>query len=133
MINSIITEHLADVHDREGVSLWDINIVHYSAAITLLEHEGKLHEKRNIRKRDKPGWQIQLEQRIDSTRRRLAFVNLILRCKKEGRYTQHQRNTERKLRKWYGRTTKENLEKTETTLKQVKNLRTRKWLMKEKL
>ena len=87
------------MHDREGVSLWDINIVHYSAAITLLEQEGKLHEAKNIRKRDKPGQQIQLEQRIDSTRRRLAFADLILRCKKEGRYTQHQRNIERRPRK----------------------------------
>ena len=67
---------------------------------------------------EKPGWQINLEQRIESTRRRLSFIDLILKCKQQGKYTSHQRKIESKLKKWYRKTTKENLTRVRTILKQ---------------
>ena len=65
-----------------------------------------------------PRWRILLEQRIDSLRRRLSFIDIILKCKEEQKYTTHQRRIEYKLRKWYRRTTKENLTRIRTLLKQ---------------
>ena len=54
----------------------------------------------------------------NSLRRRLSFIDIILKCKEEQKYTAHQRRIEYKLRKWYRRTTKENLTRIRTLLKQ---------------
>ena len=77
-----------------------------------------LKEIKNAHAKVKPGWQIQLEQQTSSYRRRLAFVDLILKCKKEGKYTKHQRNIERKLKRWYKKTTTRNLTQVRTVLKE---------------
>ena len=46
------------------------------SAVTILEAKGKLREIMNMTKgQNKPGWRIQLEQRIDSLRRRLSFID----------------------------------------------------------
>ena len=45
-------------------------------------------------------------------------IDSILKCKEEQKYTAHQRKIEYKLRKWYGRTIKENLTRIRTLLKQ---------------
>ena len=59
-----------------------------------------------------------IEQQTSSYRRRLAFVDLILKCKKEGKYTKHQRNIEHKLKRWYNKTTMENLTHVRIVLKE---------------
>ena len=41
-----------------------------------------------------------------------------LKCKEQKRYMTHQRNIEHKLKKLYGKTTKENLKRVRTLLKQ---------------
>ena len=79
---------------------------------------GLLKEAKNSYKNLKPGWQIQLEQQISSYRRRLAFVDLILKCKEQGAYTKHQRNSEQKLKRWCRKTSVENLNRVQTTLKE---------------
>ena len=108
-----------DMYDEDGVSLWDLNVIYETSAVTLLEANGKLTEMRSMGKRhNTPGWQVQLEQRIDSLRRRLSFIGVILTCKEQQRYTTHQKNIEHKLQKWYGKTTKENLKRVRTLLKQ---------------
>ena len=119
-MNKVLGEQLAVISDNDnGLSLWDLDVAYYAAAITLLQREGKLKEvKRMRRKMEKPGWQINLEQRIESTRRRLSFIDLILKCKQQGKYTSHQRKIESKLKKWYRKTTKENLTRVRTMLKQ---------------
>ena len=83
-----------------------------------LHQEGLLKEATNSYKNLKPGWQIQLEQQIISYRRRLAFMDLILKCKEQGAYTKHQRNIEQKLKRWYRKTSVENLNRVQTTLKE---------------
>ena len=107
------------MYESEGVSLCDLNVIYYMSAVTTLEAKGKLREIKNMTKQQNiPGWRIQLEQRIDSLRRRLSFIDIILKCKEEQKYTAHQRRIEYKLRKWYRRTTKENLTRIRTLLKQ---------------
>ena len=107
------------MYAREGVLIWDLDVICYTTAVTILEAKGKLREIKNMTKQqNKPGWRIQLEQRIDSLRRRLSFIDIIPKCKEEQKYTAHQRKIEYKLRKWYGRTTKENLTRIRTLLKQ---------------
>ena len=86
--------------------------------MTVLGQEGVLKEVKNAHAKVKLGWQIQLEQQTSSYRRRLAFVDLILKCKKEGKYTKHQRNIEQKLKRWYKKTTVENLTHVRTELKE---------------
>ena len=119
-MNKVLGEQLAVISDNDnGLSLWDLDVAYYAAAITLLQREGKLKEvKRMRRKMEKPGWQINLEQHIESTGRRLSFIDLILKCKQQGKYTSHQRKIESKLKKWYRKTTKENLTRVRTMLKQ---------------
>ena len=85
--------------------------------MTVLGKEAVLKEIKNAHTKFKPGWQIQLEQQTSSYRQRLAFVDLILKCKKEGKYMKHQRNIDQKLKRWYKKTTMENLTYLKTVLK----------------
>ena len=118
-VNKIVNEKLKAMYESEGVSLWDLNVIYYTSAVTILEAKGKLREIKNMTKQQNiPKWRIQLEQRIDSLMRRLPFIDIILRCKEEQKYSAHQRRIECKLRKWYRRTTKENLARIRTLLKQ---------------
>ena len=72
------------MYESEGVSLWDLNVIYYTSAVTILEAKGKLREIKNMTKQQNiPRWRIQLEQHIDSLRRRLSFIDIILKCKEE--------------------------------------------------
>ena len=117
-INFVVGQHLEQTSHDTGISLWDLQVTYYSAAVTVFQQEGLLKEIKNANRNVKPGWQIQLEQQISSYQWRLAFLDLILNCKKEGKYTKHQCNIEHKPKKWYGRTSVENLIRIQTELKQ---------------
>ena len=66
-VDRIIDKKLKDMYDKDGVSSWDLNVIYYTSAVTLLETNGKLREIISMGKRNKtPAWQVQLEQRIDS-------------------------------------------------------------------
>ena len=98
------------MNGENGISLWDINVIHYTTAITVLQQAGKLKETKNISQHTrKPGWQIQLKQIIEAIRRRIAYIDVILKCEKEGKYTKHQRIIEERLRRWCRKKTRENL------------------------
>ena len=118
-VDQLVGKKLSEMNKQNGISLWDLNVLYYSAAVTLLERQGKLKEKTITWKpQKKPGWQIMLEERIYAIRRKLSYIDVILKCKKENRFTTRQRNLEKKLRNWYGKTTVENLFSTKCTLKQ---------------
>ena len=51
-------------------------------------------------------WQIKLEARIHAIRRKLSYTYLLLECKKQGEYTEHQHHVRRKMEKWYRNLTK---------------------------
>ena len=84
IINIIIADQLDEMNQGSGISLWDINVIHYTAAATVLEQEGKLKENKYFEKqKTKPGWKIQLEQKIEAIRKRIAYIDVILRCENE--------------------------------------------------
>ena len=100
IVDMIVEDKLDEMTKGNGISLWDINVIHYSAAITILEQQGKLKENRSFdQHNDKPGWQVQLEQKIEAIRKRLAFIDVILKCEQEGKFTKHQWTIEQKLKK----------------------------------
>ena len=62
----------------DNISLWHINVMQYTTAITLLERHGKLREKRSRKvERKKPGWMINITNRITAIRQKISPVNLI--------------------------------------------------------
>ena len=38
------------MYDKDGVSLWDLNVIYYTSVVTLLEANGKLREIRSMGK-----------------------------------------------------------------------------------
>ena len=118
IVDMIVEDQLDEMTEENGISLWDINVILYSTAITILEQQGKLKENRSFDQRNnKPGLQVQLEQKIEAIRKRLAFIDVILKCKQEGKFTKHQPTIEQKLKKWYQKITCENLESIRAELK----------------
>ena len=87
------------------------------SAVTLLDCNGLLNQK-EIKRREKPGWLIQVESKIDAIRKHLSRVDVVLKCKEKKQFTKRQINIERQVRKHFGRTTKENLEENKMKLKQ---------------
>ena len=49
IIDEIISEQMAEIEEKYHDSLWTLDVIYYTAAITLLKKEGKLREtnKRN--------------------------------------------------------------------------------------
>ena len=61
----MIEDQLDEMNKENGISLCDINVIHYLAAITILEQQGKLKKNRNFDQRNnKARCQIQLEQKL---------------------------------------------------------------------
>ena len=98
LVNDFIEENL----QKDGLSLWDLNVICYTSTVTILDNLGRLKTKKNTYTYRKPGWQIQAEIRISSLRKKLSLIDVVQKCKSNDSYTKHQRNMERKLKKWYG-------------------------------
>ena len=106
LVNDFIEENL----QKDGLSFWDLNVICYTSAVTILDNLGRLKTKKNTNAYRKPGWQIQAETRISSLRKKLSLTDAVQKCKSNDSYTKHQRNIGRKLKKWYGSTKIEILE-----------------------
>ena len=103
---------------KDNISMWHINVMQYTTAITLLERHGKLREKRSRKvERKEPGWIINITNRITAIRRKISYVNLISKCKLDGKYTPKQKFIQKKLTPIYGSTTNTRLTEAETILK----------------
>ena len=51
-MNKVLGEQLAVISDNDnGLSLWDLDVAYYAAAITLLQREGKLKEVKRMRRK----------------------------------------------------------------------------------
>ena len=56
LVNDIVAEQMEEMNGENGISLWDINVIHYTAAITVLQQAGKLKETKNVSQHTrKPG------------------------------------------------------------------------------
>ena len=47
----IVDKELKDMYDKDGISLWDLNVIYNTSAVTLLETNGKLREIESMGKR----------------------------------------------------------------------------------
>ena len=109
-VNVIMEEMLK--HRGVEIGLWDINLMQYTSAVTLLARHGKLHEKQQTKtknQKQQPIWITNIENKVEAIRRKLAHVTLIIKCTESGNFTRRQREIERKLRKTYGSTTMKRL------------------------
>ena len=119
ILDLIVSEEIVTIEKSHPIDLWTINVIHYATAITLLEKENKLREiKTRISKKEKQGWQIRMENRIVALRRKISYVNVLMECYKNQKYTRHQREIRRRIEKQYGGITKSKLELISTQLKQ---------------
>ena len=98
---------------------WDINIMIYTAAITLKKYLGNLKENKQERTTAaKPGWIRNLEQKIVSLRRKIAHTELIIKCKQLNTFTTYQRKISARLKRLFGNTKIRTLEYNLKILKQ---------------
>ena len=89
------------IENDKNVTLWKINVMQYTTAVTLLARHGKLRQKKNDRPKKKtPGWISNFENKINAIRRKLSHVTLLLNYK--GKLTRKQQNIKRKLKRMYG-------------------------------
>ena len=99
---------------------WDINVMIYTAAITLKNYLGDLKENKQEKiTATNPGWIRNLEQKIISLRRKIAHTELIINCKQLNTFTPHQRKISSKLKRLLGNTKIRTLEYNLKILKQV--------------
>ena len=110
IVDKLVKDFIEENLQKDGLSLWDLNVICYTSAVTILDNLGRLKTKKNTYTYRKPGWQIQAETRISSLRKKLSLIDVVQKCKSNDSYTKHQRNIERKLKKWYGSTKTEILE-----------------------
>ena len=89
----------------------------YVSAITLLEFNGLLKQK-STKKKEKPGWLIQSETKIEAIRKHLSRIDVVLKCKEKNQFMKKQKNIEKQLKKTLWKTTKENLLDKQMQLKQ---------------
>ena len=115
--NKIVDKHLKDTSEVREVDLWDLNVCYYVSAVTLLDCNGLLNQK-EIKRREKQGWLIQAESKINAIRKHLSRIDVVLKCKGKKQFTKRQINIERQVQKRFGRTTKENLKESKMKLKQ---------------
>ena len=96
-----------------------MNVIHYTIAITLLEHEGKLKEiRRKPGNKDKPRWQIRVESRIQAIRKKLSYTTVLIECNKKQQFTKHQRSIKYRMEKQYGNVSTHKLQQIQLHLKQ---------------
>ena len=56
---------------------------YHTTAITLIEKEGKLREvKKRSGNEVKPGWEIRIESRTETIRRKLSYTYVLIECNK---------------------------------------------------
>ena len=73
-------------------------MIYYASVVTILKKEGRLREIGRIKTPKRtPRWQMKLEASIQAIGRKLSYTYVLLDCKKQGKYTQHQHHAKRKM------------------------------------
>ena len=119
VMDIIVSEEIEEIEQQHNMNLWTLNVIYYTTAIMLLEHEGKLREmKRRTQTREKPGWQIRIESRIEAVRKKLSYTYILIECHKKQHFTKHQKNIKYRMEKQYGKVTTSKLKHIQMQLKQ---------------
>ena len=102
IMNYVINRFL---QNRSTVDLWTINVVPYAAALKILTTHNKLPTSLSSKRNKKRNWTSSYDKRINSIRRKISYIEMILDCRKNDRtLTTHQRKIQKKLRKIFGNT-----------------------------
>ena len=110
ILDQIISEVMDNIKTSYGMDYWITNVIYYSTAVTILEKEGRLREKkRRPKTNEMPGWKICLETRIQAIRRKLSHTYILQECLDTQQYTRRQNVIKRKTEKWYGKTNRDKL------------------------
>ena len=87
IVNEIVNEELNNIEKEYEIDMWIMNVIYYTTAVTILEKEERLREiKRVARSKEKPGWQIRMESRIATLRRKISYSYVLLDCRKRELY-----------------------------------------------
>ena len=99
-MDEIVNEELNNIEEEYEINMWIINLIYYTTAITVLEKEGRLREiKRVVKNKEKPGWQIRMESRIETIRRKISYAYKLKNCIEKNDYTKRQKYIKRRFEK----------------------------------
>ena len=120
IVNEIVNEELNNIEEEYEIDMWIINVIYYTTAVTVLEKEGRLRKiKRVVKNKEKPGWQIRMESRIEAIRRKISYAYVLKNCIEKNDYTKRQKYIKRRFEKQYRQATKNNLNKVLTDLNPI--------------
>ena len=106
MIEILAQNQLLQVKAKSGkLTLQDINSIIYVAAVTTQMMLNDSQPKRRLAAgARKPGWVVQLDERVAALRRKVAQLTVVLDCKEKNLYTKHQKTLLLKFKKQFGNT-----------------------------
>ena len=81
IVDKLVNDFIEEDLQKDGLSLWDLNVICYTSAVTILDNLGRLKTKKNTYTYRKPGWQIQAETRISNLRKKLSLIDVVQKCK----------------------------------------------------
>ena len=123
-MNNVILDF---IRNKTSLTFWDVNCIQYAAAITVLQHQGKLKEYTDkFIKNEKKPWIIEAENQINALRRKISYITSVLNQKDIAMYTKKQNKIKEKVRRMCGSLTESALNLKMTTLKhelKVSNLK----------
>ena len=114
--NEIVKEEIPIIEQEYEIDMWMLNVIYHTTAVTVLRKKGRLKENiRTVKKKEKPGWQIRMESRIEAIRKKISHVYVLLECTNTNNYTKRQKTIKRRMENI---TAKSNLDQLLVELKQ---------------
>ena len=98
-MNEIIKEFKTTLQE---MSFWEINVIQYVSAITLIERHGKLKEMKMVKSSGKKRWESELENQINVIRRKISQVTVVMDCLKNNSFTKKQKAVSTKVKQLCG-------------------------------
>ena len=98
-INDVIATFIENNLDK--MSLWFIDVIQYTAIVTILDRNNLLKYRKNIVKDKRTAtWQIHLEEKINNIRCKISFITFITNSQNgSAELTKHQLTIKEKLRR----------------------------------
>ena len=98
IINEIISQEFGG--QPSNLDQWTINVIQYTATMTVSEQENCLREiKTRAKRAKKPDWKIRIESRTETIRQKLLYMYMLQDCQKADKFTGHQSLIKRKMEK----------------------------------
>ena len=79
----------------------DNHCIQYSAIFALLVYSNALKELTAKNEKIPPWWKVFLNNKINSIRRKISYITLIVNCRDTSSLTKHQKKIENRLKKWF--------------------------------